>query len=130
MLCCLHTAHAAIKPTPFWVLNLYTQTHTHTFLMSGQVICLQFKVFLTQPLTPSSSSFFHHCRALSSLSQRVTSTWLSTTNRCCTMASWPAPSPSPTTPRRRMPSSAWNHRPGKIRPSSSTRHMHSCCRSV
>lgn len=41
MLCCLHTAHAAIKPTPFWVLNLCTQTHTDTFLMSGQVFCLQ-----------------------------------------------------------------------------------------
>lgn len=43
MLCCLHTAHAAIKPTPFWVLNLCTQIHTHTF--SRQVICVWFSKF-------------------------------------------------------------------------------------
>lgn len=30
MLCCLHTTHAAINQTPFWV---YTQTHTHTLLL-------------------------------------------------------------------------------------------------
>lgn len=72
----------------------------------------------------------HLCRALSSLNRRVTSTWPSTTSRCCTMASWPAPSPSPTTPRRRMLSSAWSRRLGKTPPSSSTLHMPSCYRSV
>lgn len=128
MLCCLHTAHAAIKKTPFWVLNLHTQTHTHTSsLLDKSFVSVIQKFFLTRPLT---IFFLHHCRALSSSSRRVTSTWLSTTSRCCTMASWPAPSPSPTTPRRRTPSSAWSRRPEKTPPSSSTRRTHSCYRSV
>lgn len=38
MLCCLHTAHAAIKQTPFWVLNLCTQRRAS--VVSGKVICL------------------------------------------------------------------------------------------
>lgn len=71
-----------------------------------------------------------HCRALSSSSPRATSTWLSTTSRCCMTESWPAPSLSPTTPRQRMPSSAWSRRPGKTLPSSSTHRTHSCYRLV
>lgn len=50
MLCCLHTAHVAIKQTPFWVLNLYTQTHTLTSLVSGQVICLSDSKFFSHDL--------------------------------------------------------------------------------
>lgn len=71
-----------------------------------------------------------HCRALSSSSPRATSTWLSTTSRCCMTESWPAPSLSPTTPRQRMPSSAWSRRPGKTLPSLSTHRTHSCYRLV
>lgn len=69
-------------------------------------------------------------RTLSSSSRRATSTWLSTTSRCCTMESWPAPSPSPTMPRRRTPSFAWSRRPGRTPPSLSTHHMPSCYRLV
>lgn len=125
MLCCLHTAHAAIKQTPFWVLSLHTQTHTHFSVALIQRVSHATFVSSSHLLLSLSVS-----RALSSSNQRATSTLPSTTSRCYTMASLPAPSPSPTTPRRRMPSFAWSHRPGKTPPSSSTRHMHLCCRSV
>lgn len=69
------------------------------------------------------------CRALSSLNLRVTSTWRSTISRCCTMESWPAPSPSPTMPRQRMPSSAWSPLREKTPPSLCIHHMPSCSRS-
>ena len=120
MLCCLHTTHAAIKPSPFLGVE---RAHAHSHCRTKSFV----------PSTPSFSHCFFclcHRRAPSSLSPRATSTWPSTTSRCCTMASWPAPSPSPTTPRRRMPSCAWSPRRGKTPPSSSTRHTRSCYRSV
>lgn len=70
------------------------------------------------------------CRVRLSLSRRVTSTWRSTINRSCMMGSWPAPSPSPTTPRLQMPSSAWSHRPRRTPPSSSTHPTPLCYRLV
>lgn len=64
MLCCLHEASAAIKQTPFWVLNLYTQKHTRTYLISWQLIYLPdfkfvffFKLFLLCPSPQSTFKF-------------------------------------------------------------------------
>lgn len=45
-------------------------------------------------------------------------------------ASWPAPSPSPTTPRPLTPSSAWNPRLKKTPPSLCTHRTPLCYRSV
>lgn len=72
---------------------------------------------------------FFISRALSSLNLRVTFTWQSTISRCSMTESWPAPSPSPTMPRQRTPSSAWSHRPEKTPPSLCIHHMPSCYRS-
>lgn len=65
MLCCLHMAHAAIKPTPSWVLNLYTQTHTLTlFLPLDKLFVSNSKFFSHNPwlrfllLSPSLQSTF------------------------------------------------------------------------
>lgn len=46
------------------------------------------------------------------------------------MASWPAPSPSPITPKPPMLSSAWSPLQRKMAPSLCTRLTPSCCRSV
>lgn len=46
------------------------------------------------------------------------------------MASWPAPSPSPITPKPPMLSSAWSPLQRKMAPSLCTHLTPSCCRSV
>ena len=99
-----------LSPLLFWVSHRRTQSSV--------------------PLTHCFFSCLCPSRAPSSSSPRATSTWPSTTSRCCTMASWPAPSPSPTTPRPRTPSCAWSPRRGRTPPSSSTRHTPSCYRWV